>query len=91
MNGDTQAKSQAPAIQLGAALGGAVHTVVQSPQCAVLLVRSTQEPSQFSVPPPQVTPHLPPVHTALAPQLVVQFPQWALSEVKSTQAPPHLL
>lgn len=46
MNGKTQAKSQLPSAQVGVALAGGMHTVSQSPQCEVLVIRSTQDPSQ---------------------------------------------
>jgi hypothetical protein len=45
MNGSTQAKSQLPKTHVGVALAGGMHTVAQSPQCAVLLIKSTHEPS----------------------------------------------
>jgi hypothetical protein len=89
MNGDTQAKSQLPSAQVGAALAGGMHTVSQSPQCEVLVIRSTQEPPQGVVP-PQVVLHLPAAQTSPAAQALGQLPQCAVSEAKSTQEPPHL-
>lgn len=90
MNGDTQAKSQLPSAQVGVALAGGMHTVSQSPQWEVLVIRSTQEPSQACVVPPHAVLHLPAAHTSPAPQAVGQVPQCAVSEAKSTQAPSHL-
>lgn len=90
MNGDTHAKSQLPSAQVGVALAGGMHTVSQSPQCEVLVIRSTQEPPHACVVPPQTVPHLPAAHTSPAPQTLVQLPQCAVSEAKSTQVPPHL-
>lgn len=89
MNGSTQAKSQVPATHVGVALAGGMHTVSQPPQCAVLVIKSTQEPSQACVVPAQEVPHLPPAHTSPAPQALPQTPQLAVSEAKSTQAPLH--
>jgi hypothetical protein len=89
MRGKTQAKSHSPAAQTGVALLGAMHTVAQSPQWAVLVFRSTQEPPQSVVVPGHVPPQLPPAHTSWAPQTVGQLPQCALSDFKSTQTPPQ--
>lgn len=89
MNGSTQAKSQLPETQVGVALAGGMHTVAQSPQCAVLLIKSTHEPPHGVVPPPHVLPQVPAVHTSPAPHAFVQEPQWAVSDAKSTQAPSH--
>lgn len=89
MNGCTQAKSQLPSAQVGVALAGGMHTVLQSPQCEVLVIKSTQEPPQAWVVPPQEVPHLPAVQTSPAPQALGQLPQWAVSEAKSTHVLPH--
>lgn len=45
--GNTHAKSQVPSTQVGVAPAGGMHTVSQLPQCAVLVIKSMQEPSQF--------------------------------------------
>jgi hypothetical protein len=82
-----QTKSQTPSAQVGVALDGGEQTVAQSPQCTVLFIRSTQEPSQFSVPPPQLVPHSPPAHTSAPLQTLAQSPQCAASETRSTHAP----
>jgi hypothetical protein len=63
MAGNTQAKSQVPSTHVGVAPAGGMHTVAQSPQCAVLVIKSMQLPSQFSVPPAQPVPHFPPAQT----------------------------
>src|SRR5687768_8559728 len=57
--GNTQAKSHVPSTHVGSALAGGIQTLSQSPQCEVLLIRSTQEPSQFVVVPSQASPHTP--------------------------------
>jgi hypothetical protein len=72
---------------VGVALEGGMHTLLQSPQCDVLLVKSTQEPSQFVVLPEQVTLHVPAAQTSRARHGASQSPQFALSDVKSTQLP----
>jgi len=91
MYGETQAKPQLLAAQVGVALAGGMHTLSQVPQCEVLLVRSAQEPSQLVVPPGQAEPHFLAVHTSAPPHGVAQSPQWAPSDVKSTQAPLQLV
>jgi hypothetical protein len=63
MAGSTQAKSQLPNTQVGVAPAGGMHTVAQSPQCAVLVIKSMQLPSQFCVPPAQPVPHFPSAQT----------------------------
>lgn len=57
MYGELQAKSQLPATQVGLALAGGMQILPQAPQFEVLLFKSTHEPSQFLVVPPQVTAH----------------------------------
>jgi hypothetical protein len=89
MSGWMQAKSQVPATQVGVAPAGGMHTVVQLPQCSVLLIRSTQEPSQLVVPPPHAVPHFPPAQTCPEEQVVVQPPQCALSLAVSTHSSPQ--
>jgi hypothetical protein len=59
MAGNTQAKPQLPRTQVGVAPGGGMHTVAQLPQCAVLVIKSMQEPPQFWVPPAQTELHCP--------------------------------
>ena len=63
MAGNTQAKPQLPSTQVGVAPGGGMHTVVQLPQCAVLVIKSMHEPSQSWVPAAQPVPHFPPAQT----------------------------
>jgi hypothetical protein len=75
MAGSTQAKPQLPSTQVGVAPGGAMHTVAQSPQWAVLVIKSMQEPPQSFVPAAQPTLQVPPAQTWPAPQTVVQLPQ----------------
>jgi hypothetical protein len=87
MAGNTQAKSQLPSTHVGVAPGGGMHTVSQSPQCAVLVIKSMQDPSQFWVPPAQPVPHFPPAQTCVPLQAVAQSPQWAPSDAKSTHWP----
>jgi hypothetical protein len=87
MRGGTQAKSQSPRAQTGVALLGAMHTTSQSPQCAVLVSKSTQEPSQSVVVPTQVEPHWPAVQTCCVPHFVGHAPQCVLSDFKSTHSP----
>jgi hypothetical protein len=89
MVGAAQAKSHAPMTQVGVALAGGMQTVAQSPQCAVLVIKSTHEPSQACVLPVQLVPHFPAVHTSPAPHALAQSPQCAVSDAKSTQAPPQ--
>jgi hypothetical protein len=90
MNGAAHEKSQLPETHVGVALAGGMHTVAQSPQWAVLVIRSTHEPSHAWVVPPQLLAHLPAVHTSPLPQALPQVPQWAVSDAKSTHAPSHL-
>ena len=87
IRGSTHAKSQLPAAQTGVAWLGAMHTVSHAPQWAVLLNKSTHEPSQLVVPPEQVRPHVPPAHTSSKPHALGQLPQWALFDFKSTHSP----
>lgn len=89
MNGSTQAKSQLPKTQVGVALAGGMHTVAQSPQCAVLVIKSTHEPPHSLVGWGHEVPQVPAVHTSPAPQAFVQEPQWAVSDARSTHAPSH--
>ena len=92
MYGETQAKPQVLAAQVGVALTGGMHTLSQLPQCEVLLVRSTHEPSQLVVVPGQAPlAHLPAVHTSDPLHATAQSPQCAPSEVKSTQLPLQLV
>jgi hypothetical protein len=90
MNGSTHAKSQLPSAHSGVALAGGMHTVSQVPQCDVLVIRSTHEPSQACVVSPHAVVHLPAAQTSPAPQTLVQVPQCAVSDAKSTQVPSHL-
>lgn len=76
-----------PATQVGVAWSGGVHVVSHVPQCAVLLVKSTQEPSQLVVLPLHVVVHLPPRHTWVPVQGLPHVPQFAPSDVRSTHAP----
>jgi hypothetical protein len=78
-----------PATQLAEALLGALHTFPHAPQFEVSFLTSTQEPSQFTVPPAQATTHWPPVHTCPVAQRVPHLPQLSRFELVSTQAPPH--
>jgi hypothetical protein len=89
MYGRLQNEPHLPATQVGVAWSGGMQVVSQLPQCAVLLVRSTQEPSQFVVLPLHVVEHLPPRHTCVPVQGLPHVPQFAPSDVKSTHAPPQ--
>ena len=89
MVGNTHAKSHWPSAHSGSALAGGMQMVSQSPQCEVLLIRSTQDPSQSVVVPPQVLPQVLLAQTSPFGQAFGHEPQCALSEVKSTQALPH--
>ena len=85
--GSTQAKSQVPSTQVGVAPGGGMHTVSQSPQCAVLVIKSMHEPSQFWVPLAQPVPHFPAAQTWVPLQAIAHSPQWAASDARSTHWP----
>jgi hypothetical protein len=62
---------------------GATHVVPQAPQLVLLVVVSTQLPSQFVNGATQA--HSLSTHVRLVPQDCAQKPQWALLLVRSTQ------
>ena len=68
-----------------------MHTSPHIPQFEVLLAKSTQEPEQLVVVPPQLLVHAEPLHTSPAPQTFGHEPQWASSDDRSTQLPPQFV
>jgi hypothetical protein len=68
-----------------------VHAVVQSPQCASSLFRSTQAPEHTFRPVPQPSAQTPALQTWFAEQGVPQAPQCAGSLARSTHAPEQVV
>jgi hypothetical protein len=64
-----------------------VQAVVQVPQWASSVWRSTQLPLQSAKPVSQLAWQLPAEHTSVPVQALVQVPQWALSVWRLKQVP----
>jgi len=76
------------ALQTAVPFAGTGHPLPQPPQCAVLLVVSTQFPEQ-AVSAPQLVLHAPPKHVSPTAQTLPHCPQFAESVAVSTQPVLH--
>src|SRR5256885_2126318 len=90
MYGLRQVNPHCMLLQTGMAFVGVGQTLPQVPQFEVLVSRSTHDPLQFVVAPPQTVVQAPPLHTC-AVHIVGQAPQWLLSDLRSTHAPPQFV
>ena len=90
-SGDAQVKPQVPEPQVGVPPDGAEQLWPHFPQLAVLVERSTHEPSQDAWFALHWTTQAPAEQTRPVGQTVSHAPQCAESDVRSTQAPPQFV